>query len=36
MKEKNIVIVAVTYNRKELLKECINSLKRQTYKNNII
>ena len=36
MKEKNIVTVVVTYNRKELLKECINSLKRQTYKNNII
>lgn len=32
MKEKNVVTVVVTCNRKELLKECINSLKSQTYK----
>lgn len=29
---KKVVAVVVTYNRKELLKECINSLENQTYK----
>ena len=30
---KKVVAVVVTYNRKELLKECIDSLVNQTYKN---
>ena len=32
MKENRIAAVVVTYNRKELLKECIEALKAQTYK----
>ena len=32
-KAKEVIAVVVTYNRKELLKECINALKKQSYKN---
>lgn len=31
--EKKVIAVVVTYNRKELLKECINALINQNYKN---
>ena len=31
-KEKNVAAVIVTYNRKELLKECIEALLKQNYK----
>lgn len=30
---KSVAVVVVTYNRKELLKECINALLNSTYKN---
>lgn len=33
---KKVAIIVVTYNRLPLLKECINSLRVQTYKNNDI
>ena len=33
MEEKKVMAVVVTYNRKELLKECIKALLEQTYKN---
>lgn len=32
-KKKNVVAVVVTYNRKELLKECIDALLKQNYNN---
>lgn len=31
--EKKVIAIVVTYNRKELLKECINALLNQEYKN---
>ncbi len=31
--DKGVIAIVVTYNRKELLKECINALKKQSYKN---
>lgn len=36
MKEKKVAIVVVTYNRKILLKECLNALINQEYENFIV
>ncbi len=35
-KQKTVATIVVTYNRKEMLKECINALLAQSYKNNEI